>query len=184
MIEVKDLKKQELVVKTFKGTEIASGLYANIKDKVAAKGGKFCTSVYIGYFEGKEMVIANLQIHGASLGGWIDYGKKQSFYKGAITVKSMLEGKKGKTVYQMPVFEPKEISPASEEKAVALDALLQDYLKTYFEQNNQSNIDKEIVNAGHDAAVDSRFDNFEDAPLSEADAPFESDETDFQDIPF
>lgn len=146
--EIKDLKKQSLTVKTFKGTEIATGPYATIKDACNAKGGKYTSSVYIGYYdEKKELALGHLKIRGASLGAWIDYGKKNDFYKGGLTVKTSVEGRNGKTVFQIPVFEQIQISEETDAAAKFLDVDLQEYLNKYFERNNQSNIEKNIVSA-------------------------------------
>jgi len=132
--EVKDLAKQDLVVKTFKNGEFITGKYAAIKDKVAAKGGKFANSVYIGYYEGKDFVIGNLQIVGASLGSWIDYCKENPRYKdeGAVKITGATKEKKGATKYSKPIFEHTALSDATNALAIELDKQLQAYLKTYF----------------------------------------------------
>ena len=132
--EVKDLAKQDLVVKTFKNGEFATGKYAAIKDKVAARGGRFSNSVYIGYYEGKDFVIGNLQIVGASLGSWIDYCKAYPRYKdeGAVKITGATKEKKGATKYSKPIFENTTLSDATNALAVELDKQLQAYLKTYF----------------------------------------------------
>jgi hypothetical protein len=47
--EVRDTRQDILVVKSFKGGELASGLYADIKDRIVAVGGHFVSSCYIAY---------------------------------------------------------------------------------------------------------------------------------------
>ena len=46
-------------------------------------------------------------------------------------MKDTTEGKKGSNVYMMPNFEMIEISKATEEKALDLDVVVQDYLSKY-----------------------------------------------------
>jgi len=150
--EVKDLSKQQLFVKTFKGNEIATGLYTNIKDKVAYMGGKFASSVYIAYKEGGEYVIGNLQLVGASVGAFIEYCKKNPSYKdsGAIQVKTFTNEKKGATKYTSPVFEYLDISNEANDAAISLDIELQQYLKQYFENVNQKVSDDAVIKAGEE----------------------------------
>jgi hypothetical protein len=70
--EVRDLRQETLVVKSFKGGELAAGLYADIRDKIVAKGGHYHGSVYIAYKEGEELRLGNLGLKGAALSacGW------------------------------------------------------------------------------------------------------------------
>lgn len=129
--EVKDLATQPLTVRTFKKTDIAHGLYSAIKDKIGNSGGGYTASVYIAYFEGKDLKIGHIKIRGAALTAWIDYGKKFGFYKGAISCDSSVEGKKGKTVFKIPVFKQIPISDETNELAIKLDQELQSYLSKY-----------------------------------------------------
>lgn len=129
--EVKDLSKEELVVKCGTG-EFKRGLYKDIKDFLAAAGGKFCASIYGAYKQGKEMSIVNFQIYGAALGQWIEFTKNNNVYKCAIEVADSVEGKKGRTIYNMPVFRAINTTQESDEKAKELDKQLQEYLTAYF----------------------------------------------------
>jgi len=61
--EVKWISKDELLVKPFKGNEIAKGLYKDIKEKVKAAGAHYVKSVYCMLEDGS---IANLQLKGAA----------------------------------------------------------------------------------------------------------------------
>lgn len=183
--EIKEIKTQKLTVKTFKGREIASGLYEAIKDRCTTEGGGYTSSVYIAYFEGKELKIGHIKIRGAALGAWIDYGKKLSFYKGAISVPSFTEGKKGRVEFKIPVFKQIEVSAATDETAKYLDTELQDYLKKYFARNNQATIEKDVITSA-DASQDSKGEEHysQEAPeYTLADAPPEKDE-EVQDLPF
>lgn len=143
-IRKRDIKNGILKVRTKKGL-VCEGSWNDIKGKEA--GMDYCESVYIGFFdENKELVIGNIKMKGAAISAWFNYtngefdekGKRLTEahdpYKGAITVKTMLDGKKGKTEYKIPVFENKEIKPETEQLAVDLDAKLQEFLKAYFAQ--------------------------------------------------
>jgi hypothetical protein len=50
--EVRDTRQETLLVRAFEGGEIASGLYANIRDRVKAHGGYFQASCYVAYKDG------------------------------------------------------------------------------------------------------------------------------------
>ena len=50
----------------------------------------------------------------------------------------MKEGKKGKVVYQMPVFSVLDIKPATNELAIEIDKPLQEYLKAYLAKNKST----------------------------------------------
>jgi hypothetical protein len=50
--EIRDTRQDTLVVKSFKGGELASGLYASIKDRIVAVGGHYVASCYIAYKDG------------------------------------------------------------------------------------------------------------------------------------
>lgn len=142
-IRKKNIKTDSFTVKNKKGV-CCQGIWENIKGKET--GMKFCESVYIAFMDGKEFTIGNVKMVGAALNAWINYcsgerndkGKLISdphdIFKGAIIVKSMKEGKKGKTVYQMPIFEPRALKAETEEEVLKMDGVLQTYLTEYFAQ--------------------------------------------------
>ena len=135
--EIRDIKKEIFIVRNKKG-KVFEGNYDALK-AANISGIKYAQSVYIAFKNENEMIIGNIKMVGSSLGSWIDFRKKHDVYKGAISIKSTLEGKKGKTVYQMPVFTPIQISDDSNQIAIDLDKELQEYLTAYF---NKSKIDK------------------------------------------
>lgn len=141
-IRKKNLKTEPFAVRTKKGI-MCEGTWENIKGK--ATGMKFCESVYIAFInEAGALELGNIKMQGACLNAWINYvsgerdpkGKLISdphkIFEGAITVKKMKEGKKGKTVYQMPIFEPRQIKPETEKQVIEMDAILQSYFSDYF----------------------------------------------------
>lgn len=134
--EIRDLSIETLVIRNKNGI-CAKGLYEHIIVDANTKGSKYCQSVYIGYFQGEEMILANIQIMGAALGSWIDFRKKNKIFDGAISITECIEGKKGITVYKIPVYKKIEVSKDSDSKAQQLDIELQDYLSKYFKINKQ-----------------------------------------------
>ena len=160
--EVRDLKKDIMSVKNKKGTQ-AIGLYEQVITNRNCTGAKYCQSVYIAFKEGQELIICNIQMLGACLGAWIEFRKKNKIYEGAIAVEKMIEGTKGKTVYQIPVFKSIPTTPETEDQAKHLDIELQEYLKTYFQRNSTQSAEKSEAVA---EVYDEQF--HDDAPIGEA----------------
>jgi hypothetical protein len=144
--EVRDTRQEVLVVKSFNGGEMASGLYADIKEKVVFKGGGYHSSIYIAYKDGEELRIGNLSLGGAALSAWMDFKKRaatkkdasgkslKAYFIDAVTITGYNEAKKGKIVYRTPTFALKEVSPATNQQAIALDAELQAFLSDYLKR--------------------------------------------------
>lgn len=130
--EVRNIKTDKLIVRNKKGV-VFEGLYADLRET----GTKYCQSVYIAFYKDDKLVIGNLALTGAALSAWIDFRKKAKIYEGAIQVKEMIEGRKGKTVYQTPVFQMITVKEETEQQAIELDKELQEYLKAYFERMGQ-----------------------------------------------
>ena len=137
--EVRNIGKDTLTVRTKNGIA-AKGVYSEVMANKACTGAKFCQSVYIvATIEGKS-VIANIQMMGTALSAWIDFGKANKIFKGAIKVASMKEGKKGATKYQTPIFEAIEVTPEADEKAKAMAEELKAYLDIYFGKSKESEL--------------------------------------------
>lgn len=134
--EVRDLKTEPFTVRSKKGI-CAKGLYENVIADRRIIGAKYCQSVYIGYLDGQDLVIGNLQLTGAALSSWIDFRKKAKIYEGAIKVAKWIDCKKGATNYTTPVFEMIAVKPETDEKAKVLDKELQAYLTLYFAKNKE-----------------------------------------------
>lgn len=144
--EVRDLRQETLVVKSFKGGELAAGLYADIRDKIVAKGGHYHGSVYITYKEGDELKIGNLGLKGAALSAWMEFKKSaptkagadgkalKAYFVDAVTVTGFVDGKKGGTKFRTPTFALKPVGPETNAQALALDAELQAFLADYFKR--------------------------------------------------
>jgi len=113
-------------------------IYEEVITNRSCNGAKYCQSVYIAERIDEKLVICNLQLVGAALSAWIDFRKKTKVFDGAIVIEEQKEGKKGKTVYQIPVFRKIEVTPESDEEAKSLDKQLQDYLTIYFKKTGEA----------------------------------------------
>jgi hypothetical protein len=132
--EVRDTRQETMLVRAFEGGEIASGLYASIRDRVKAHGGYFQASCYIAYKDGDALKIGNLGLNGASLQAWSEFKKGKSPYGSAVVITGFEDRTKGATKYRIPTFTLKATSPETVAKATALDAELQTFLTGYLKQ--------------------------------------------------
>lgn len=110
--EIMFTSKEELDVKTFKGLEIAKGLYKDIRSKVRDAGGKYHRSVYVLDANGE---IVNIQMKGAVVSAYSVFidgdaksgikGNKHLIENNWIIINKFQELKKGATKYTVPIFE-------------------------------------------------------------------------------
>lgn len=143
--EVRDTKKEIITVYTKVGVK-AKGLYEQVKANPACTGAKYCQSVYIALVEGDKLSLANIQMTGAAVSAWIDFTKDNDLYKGAIEVNSSIEGKKGATKYQIPVFTKVDVTDKINKEAENLDKTLQEYLALYFKKSESVEISETSTN--------------------------------------
>lgn len=144
--EVRDTRQDALVVKSFKGGELASGLYAGIKDRIVASGGHFVASCYIAYKDGASLKIGNIRFKGAALSAWMDFKKEcptkkdsagksiKAYYVDAVKIEGFEEGKKGSVTFRNPKFSLAPLSEDTNTQAIALDAELQAFLSDYLKR--------------------------------------------------
>lgn len=113
--EVKSVNFEELNVRSFKGGELAKGMYKDIKAKVNELGGSYHTSLY-ALLDGE---IVNIQMKGSAVQAWSDFAKesRKSFLSSYIEVKSAIEAKKGSVKYTTPEFKIGDLIDAKESKA-------------------------------------------------------------------
>lgn len=121
--EIMFTSKEELDVKTFKGVEIAKGLYKDIRSKVRDAGGKYHRSVYVLNEYGN---IVNIQMKGAVVSAYSVFmdgdsktgikGHKHLIENNWIVVNKFQELKKGATKYSVPIFEVGSVFTDSEFK--------------------------------------------------------------------
>lgn len=126
--EVHNLNKEDLHVRTFKGNQSRSGKYADIKADIAAMGGKFHKSIYVGIVNGDDIELANFQLKGAAMKAWID--KEVNATMVSVVVEDCKPGKNGKVAYKIPNWKGKEVSRALMDKACAMDKELQAFFKS------------------------------------------------------
>lgn len=139
--EVKNMSKEEFVVKTKSGT-VAIGKYADISDEIKGKGAKYAKSVYIAFKdETGELVLGNIKFIGAALTAWINFNKKFDVYKCASAISGAKKEKTGTNTYFTPIFDGQEVAEATEKAANELDSQLQAYLNTYFSSRPTEQVD-------------------------------------------
>jgi hypothetical protein len=133
--EVRNVTTDILTVKSKTGVEM-SGTWKEIKEKMASKGAEYTQSLYIAIknAEGK-LEIANIQLKGAALNAWIDFLKKVKINEIAVSVKSSVSKKKGKVVYEEPIYTAVTVNEKTNNEAIELDKQLQEYLTAYLARN-------------------------------------------------
>ena len=142
--EVYYIGREELSVRTFKGKEIASGLYKDIKADVNAAGGKYHRSVYVMLEDG---TVANVSLKGAVVKSWSDFMEesKNLVDNQWITIESSKDEKKGSVKYSVPVFTLG--SPLTAEESNAADdaaALLKVHMDAYFKPKEVAEEEEEL----------------------------------------
>lgn len=119
---------ETLTVRSKNGVLI-EGAYSSIKDRLRGLGGKFAYSVYVAYHDGNEWALGNLNLIGAGLGAWFDFGKGRSFDTSpGVAVTGFSPQTKGRTEYFVPTFESWTVPASDLSAAEALDRDLQAYL--------------------------------------------------------
>ncbi len=153
--EVKFIGSEEMTVKSYKGGEIATGLYKDVKTKVNNAGGHYVKSIYAMDVQGE---IINIKLKGACVKAWGDFTQKNRtrLVDETIVVSSALDMKKGSVKYSVPVFEFK--SSLSNEEAVLADAAY-DKLEAYLKLNvkEMEVVDEEPVLADEENMDDVAF---------------------------
>lgn len=191
--EVRDTRQDALVVKSFKGGELASGLYQQIKDRVVAVGGHFVSSCYIAYKDADGLRLGNIRFKGAALSAWMDFKKEcptkkdangksiKAYYVDAVKMEGFEQQKKGGTTFRVPKFSLSQVSPETNLQALGLDAELQAYLSDYLKRPRVEAATSTAKTTQQEA--NGRFDDMKD------DLPWEDTEVDRtkveeDDIPF
>jgi hypothetical protein len=144
--EVRDTRQDTLVVRSFKGGELASGIYAAIKDRIVAVGGHFVASCYIAYKDGASLRLGNIRFKGAALSAWMDFKKVcpskkdasgklvKAYYVDAVKIEGFEQLKKGGTTFRVPKFTLAPLSAETNTQALGLDAELQAFLADYLKR--------------------------------------------------
>jgi hypothetical protein len=170
--EVKSTKTEPLTVRAFKGGEIATGLYQDIKGKVNASGGDYYVSLYAEL--GGEVV--NFTFKGAALMTWSNFSKenRKQFLGNYINVLSASDEKKGSVKYSVPVF---TIGNNIDASTSDLSDKNYDELVAYFKARkaNSANASEEAQNHTAEAI----FAPVQESPIAAFDEPADSSELPF-----
>ena len=146
--EVKFISKETMIVKPFKGNEIAKGLYKDIKEKVVLAGGHYVKSIYIMLEDGS---LENIQLKGSAVQKWGEFTQKtrNRLPDEWVIVSKYLEGKKGAVKFNTPEFTfERSISDSEADLADEAFNILETYLKAYLVKSEPESIevvDPEIV---------------------------------------
>ena len=151
--EVKFISKENLRVKCYhknlKGestsTEIASGIYKDIKEIVNTAGAKYHKSIYIMLEDGS---LANIQLKGAAVQAWGNFTQKTKnrLPDEWVVVEKAIDGKKGAVKFTTPEFKfLKSLSEGEAEMADEAFNVLESYLKTYLAKAEPIVNDVEVI---------------------------------------
>lgn len=103
--EVWSIGTEEVNVRSFKGGNIAKGIYKDIRERIRGAGGHYSRSIYAVT---PELEIINIQLKGsgvASYSSFINDFGDHNFTKNWIKVTGAKEEKKGSVKYSTPIFE-------------------------------------------------------------------------------
>lgn len=170
--EVKSTKTEPLTVRAFKGGEIASGLYQDIKGKVNASGGDYYVSLY-AELSGE---VVNFTFKGAALMTWSNFSKenRKQFLGNYISVLGSSDEKKGSVKYSVPVF---TIGNNIEASTSDLSDKNYDELVAYFKARKANSAAASEEVQSHTA--ESIF-----APVQESSIPVFDEPSDTSELPF
>lgn len=129
--EVYAINNEELNVKSFKGGDIASGLYKEIKQTVNHHGGVYYRSVYCMNEDGE---IINLQIKGSAVREYSEFYKNNHHLVDNqwIEINDFKEQKKGSINYTTPIFTIGDvITRKIDNLAIDVAQTLQSYMDGY-----------------------------------------------------
>jgi hypothetical protein len=132
--EVRDTRTDVMVVRAHKGGVIATGLYADIRDRVSVAGGNFTANIYIAYRDGEQLRLGSIQFKGVALKNWMEFKKTnaKALWEQAVQIVSYKDGKKGNISFRSPTFALRECSQATNDAAGELQKVIAEYLKEYF----------------------------------------------------
>lgn len=133
--EVRNTKTDLITVRSKNGI-VMTGVYEQVKEKLSSKGLDYIQSVYVCIKEGKDYIMANLQLKGSALGPFIEFSNQNNINEIAIQVKSFTNEKKGATKYMAPVYSAIKVAEATNQIALDMDKELQEYLSVYLSKNN------------------------------------------------
>jgi hypothetical protein len=135
--EVFLIGQEPLTVKAFKGGEIASGLYTDVRTKIKDAGGVYHRSIYVMLEDGS---LANIQLKGSAVSSYSEFFKENRNNienDSWVVVASAKDGKKGSVKFSTPEFVLGEKTTKKEEEIISEKAKeLQEYMNEYFEPSS------------------------------------------------
>jgi len=130
--EVFSIGSEPMTVRSFKGGEIAKGLYKDIKVKAQDAGGVYHRSIYCMDEDGN---LVNLSLKGTGVQAYSEFFKDhKKDIEGAnwFGVEEFTSGKKGAVKYHSPVFKVIKATTTQDERDVAkCVTILEDYMAEY-----------------------------------------------------
>jgi len=126
--EVKSIGKDVISVKSFKGGQIAEGIYKEIKDTIVQAGGHYAKSIYAMNEEGQ---IINISLKGSGVQQWGEFTQKSRLRlpEEWVEVSSAIQLKKGRVNYSVPEFKYKSsLTGGESEMADEAFDVLEEYL--------------------------------------------------------
>ena len=143
--EVYSIGKEPLSVKSFKGGEIASGLYKEIKTEIKSEGAVYYRSIYVMTETGE---LINLQLKGSAVSNYSNFYNDNNHLLDNqwIEVNEFQEGKSGAVSYTVPVFKVGDFLTKEQNlKADDVVSVLQSYVNEYKEAHNSTSVVDEIT---------------------------------------
>ena len=132
--EVFYIGSEPMTVRSYKGGEIASGLYKDIKTDIVNAGGKYHRSIYVMLEDG---TISNLSIKGSVVREWSEFmeANKNLIDNQWVEIKSSKDQKKGSIKYSTPEFTlGKALTSKESDMANSSASELKIYLDQYFKK--------------------------------------------------
>lgn len=162
--EVQFIGEQELNVRSFKGGEIAKGLWNDIKGRVVDFGGHYTQSIYAMLEDG---TLVNINLKGGSVSAWYEF-KKNNFQRMQdewIIIEDVEEKKNGAVKYNVPQFKFKvSLTDDEDKKAEEVYSTLKLYMDSYLSAKEISEANNEEVPAEPQQPV-SVMDEEDDLPF-------------------
>jgi hypothetical protein len=128
---------EEMNVRSYKGGEIAKGLYKNIKSSIIGSGGKYHKAIF-GMLEDGSIV--SISLKGSAVREWTDFfdSNEHLLDNKWVEIKSATQHKKGSIEYSTPDFVVgKNLTKAQENLADSATALFQVFVDDYFSVENK-----------------------------------------------
>ena len=129
--EVSNIGEDTIEVKAFKGGLIAKGIYKDVKETIAKRGGHYVKSIYAML---PDFSLVNIGLKGSGVQAWGDFSKKSArrLPEEWVEVTGAEEKVKGKVKYSTPIFKFESVITKSEdEKAEGAFITIKQYIDRY-----------------------------------------------------